>query len=187
MPRTLRVRPPGGIFHVTARGNRSQIIYEDDGDRMLFMKLLADIVLRFGWRCHAYCLMTNHYHLLIETPQANLSEGMHRLNSLYVQAFNRRHGYAGHLFERRFRSSLVQSNAHLIELARYIVLNPVRAGLCREPAEWKWSSYQAFVSAVAAPVFLTVNWLLAQFGPDSRSAREAYAIFIRDAPARADP
>jgi len=131
--------------------------------------------------------MTNHYHLLIETPEANLSEGMHRLNSRYVQAFNRRHGYAGHLFERRFRSTLVQSNAHLIELARYIVLNPVQAGLCRDPGGWKWSSYRAFVAAVTSPVFLTVDWLLAQFGRDSRSAREAYATFVNDVPARAGP
>lgn len=122
--------------------------------------------------------MTNHYHLLVETPNGDISRGMHRLNGTYAQWFNWRHGYEGHLFERRFRAPLVEGNIHLIELARYIVLNPVRAGLCRTAAEWRWSSYGAAVGKQDLPKFLTTTWLLSQFNENAKRAGGLYAEFV---------
>src|SRR5262249_23295982 len=127
MPRPPRLAPPGGIFHITSRGNRRQVIFFDDDDRRWFIRLLDRAVGRFRWKCHAYCLMDNHLHLLVETPDENLSQGMQWLLGRYAQDFNWRHGFDGHLFQGRFKSQRVQSNWHLIELGRYIVLNPVRA------------------------------------------------------------
>jgi REP element-mobilizing transposase RayT len=133
------------LYHVTTRGVRRQAIFVDDIDRRRFLELLADVVDRFGLICLGYCLMENHYHLVIETPEANLSAGMHRLNGLYAQRFNRRHDFEGHVFERRFHAELVTSTAHLLELSRYVPLNPVRAGTCRDAAGYRWSSFRATV------------------------------------------
>ena len=171
---------------------RKQPIFLDDADYERFLQTLADVVERFGWICHAYCLMPNHYHLLVETPRPTLSDGMERLNGLYAQYFNRRHGVEGHVFERRFRSVRVIGEGHLLELSRYIVLNPVRAGLCGTPAGWRWSSFRAAVGSARRPKFLTVDWLGGLFGDDRRTAREAYSRFVHGvlvhgAPARASP
>lgn len=179
MARPLRIQAPGAVYHLTARGNRRQVIFEDDCDRLRCLAILADVVRRQGWRCYVYCLMPNHYHLVVETPNPDLSEGMHRLNGVYAQWFNRRHGVDGHLFQGRFHSVAVESNVHLLELARYVVLNPVRADLCRHPREWAWSSYRAMVAANGPP-FLSRGWLLAQFGSDPTRARAAYEAFVRD-------
>jgi len=181
MARPPRIATPGGVFHITARGNRRQEIFLDDRDRRRFLELLATAVSRHGWRCHAYCLMPNHFHLMIETPKADISAGMHRLNGGYAQWFNRRHEFDGHLFQSRFHSVLLQSNWHLLELSRYIVLNPVRARLCRDPVDWRWSSYRAIMALAQSPEFLTVDWLLEQFGADSRSARIAFRRFVGEA------
>ena len=132
MARAPRVQVAGGLYHVGSRGVRRTRIYRSNGDYVLFELLLQRAVERFGWRCHTYCLMPNHYHLLIETPAPNLSAGMQRLNSTYAQWFNDLHGFSGHVFERRFFSRLVESSYDLLELVRYIVLNPVRAGICDE-------------------------------------------------------
>jgi len=182
-----RLRPAGGVFHITSRGNRHQEIFLGDTDRECFLGLLDTVVGRFGWVCHAYCLMDNHVHLLIETPQENLSEGMQQLLGQYAQKFNVHHGFSGHLFQGRFHSVLVRSNWHLLELARYIVLNPVRAGMRPSAREWIWSSYRAASGEVRVPTFLTVDWLLAQFGHDLESARAGFARFVADAPIRAGP
>jgi putative transposase len=185
MPRPLRIQFPGAIYNVGTRGVRRTRIYWTDRHYELFESLFSTVVRQFGWLCHTYCLMPNHYHLLIETPQPNLSQGMQLLNGTYGQWFNREHGLSGHVFERRFYSRVVESNYHLLELARYIVLNPVRAGLCEHPREWRWSSYRALVGEAPAPRFLTIEWLLEQFGRDRRSAHEAFATFVQDAPRRA--
>jgi REP element-mobilizing transposase RayT len=181
MARPPRPQIAGGVYHVTARGNRRQEIFTDTRDRLRFLALLGEIVDDLGWRCHAYCLMTNHYHLLLETPNGDISEGMHRLNGVYAKWFNWRHGYEGHLFERRFYGALVEGNVHLVELARYIVLNPVRAGLCRTAGEWRWSSYAAAIAKVRRPRFLTTEWLLPMFSDDSRKARALFADFVHAA------
>ena len=181
MARPPRIAPPGGIFHITARGNRRQEIFADDRDRRRFLELLGTAVSRHAWLCHSYCLMPNHFHLMIQTPAADISGGMHALNGGYAQWFNRRHGFDGHLFQSRFHSVLLESNWHPLELSRYIVLNPVRARLCRDPADWRWSSYRAVMELGPRPAFLTVDWLLDQFGADSKSARIAFRRFLGEA------
>ncbi|MGH3130128.1 MAG: REP-associated tyrosine transposase [Gaiellaceae bacterium] len=178
MPRPLRLQPAGGIFHLTTRGNRRGEIVRDDEDCGEFVALLEDVISRFDWRCHSYCLMTNHYHLLVETTNENLSMGMHRLNGFHARRFNRRHGLTGHLFERRFHSILVESEFHLLELCRYIVLNPVRAGLCASPADWPWSSYRAAAGLAPAAPFLTVDWSLGLFGSDKDLAQRSFQSFV---------
>ena len=177
MARRARPQLPGGIYHVGTRGNRRQAIVLEDRDCELFLFLLGQVVAHLGWKVHSYCLMTNHYHLLVETPGSDISVGMQLLNGQYAQAFNRRHGYEGHLFERRFFSEVVESDWHLLELCRYIVLNPVRAGLCRHPGEWRWSSYRALLGRVGRPRFLTLT-LLGMFGSDLAKARAAFEEFV---------
>jgi REP element-mobilizing transposase RayT len=184
MPRAPRVQVAGGVYHVISRGNRRQTVFHDDVDYGSFIELLEIVVRRYGWRCHGYCLMPNHFHLLIETPAPNISEGMQRLNSRYAQWFNRRYGYSGHLFQGRFYGRLVESAYHLLELSRYVVANPVRAGLCSHAGEWRWSSYRAVVGEVKRATFLTVGWLLNQFGRDLERARATFREFVRDAPAK---
>ena len=168
MARPLRIEYPGAVYHLTARGNARQPIFRDTADRHGFLRTLAHVVDRYSWRCHAYCLMTNHYHLLIETPQPTLARGMRQLNGVYTQAFNRRHGRSGHLFQGRYHAVVVEKEAHLLELCRYVVLNPVRVKSCRTAGAWRWSSYRATAGLTAAPGFLTVAWVLAQFGLRAR-------------------
>jgi REP-associated tyrosine transposase len=181
MPRRPRLQIPGGVFHLTARGNRRQAIFTDDRDHERFLQILGRVVAGRRRRCHAYGLMPNHYHLLIETPVADLSAGMHQLNGVFARWFNWRHQLDGHLFQSRFHSTVVESQWHLFELSRYLVLNPVRAGLCSEPAEWRWSSYSALVGGAETPPFLSVEWLLAQFAPQAHDARRRFEGFVVDA------
>ena len=143
MARPLRIEFPGALYHVTARGNARAPIFLEDADRQLLLATLGDANERHGWLCHAYCLMPNHYHLLLGTPDANLSRGMRQLNGLYTQRFNRRHDRVGHVFQGRFKGILVEREAHLLELARYIVLNPVRAGIVACAEAYRWSSLRA--------------------------------------------
>lgn len=178
--RPPRVQVPNGLYHVTARGNRRQCIFSNDGDCEQFLRTLADVVERFSWGCHAYCLLPNHFHLVVETPHANLSAGMHRLNGRYAAWFNRRHGFEGHVFQRRFYAVLIESEWHLLELARYVTLNPVRAGLCDAPLQWPWSSYRATVGATAIPPFLDVDRVLAYFGSTLARAERNLARFVAD-------
>jgi putative transposase len=187
MARSLRVQVAGGFFHVTARGNRRQLIFLDDIDFERFLAILAAVAARYGWRIHAYCLMPNHYHVLVETPEPNLSAGLHRLNFLYAQSFNRRHDVDGHLFQGRFHSVLVEREEHLLALTRYIVLNPVRAALCSHPQRWRWSSYRAAACQGQPASFLTVDWLLLQFGGERTQAAAAYRRFVELSPPRPPP
>jgi len=152
----------------------------DDRDREIFMDKLSKAVDRYGFIFHSYCLMDNHYHLLIETPNANLSLGMQRINGDYTQAFNRRHERSGHLFQGRFKAILVEKEKHLLELCRYIVLNPVRAGMAENTRAWVWSSYRALAGFAARPDFLTIDWVLSQFGGDSKQAIRRYRTFVRN-------
>jgi len=161
------------------------VIFANPGDYELFGSIFGRVVERFEWRCHTYCLMPNHYHLLVETPAPNLSAGMQLLNGSYAQWFNDLYGLSGHVFERRFFSRLVESSYDLLELVRYVVLNPVRAGLCDHASDWRWSSYGAIVGDLPRPPFLTTEWLLSQFGRDLRRARENFRTFVREAPPRA--
>lgn len=180
MARPLRLEHPGALWHVTARGNERGDVFRDDADRREFLAVLGRTVSVYGWRLHAYVLMGNHYHLLVETPEPTLSRGMRDLNGVTTQRFNRRHGRTGHLFEGRFKAILVEREAHLLELVRYVVLNPVRAGLAKSPAAWPWSSYKATAGLAEAPEWLETAWTLEQFGRRPAEARRRYVAFVAD-------
>jgi REP-associated tyrosine transposase len=139
--RPHRIQVPGGTYHVTSRGNRLQSIFHDDFDRRIFLALRDRVIGRCEWQLHAYCLMTNHFHLLIKTPNPNLSAGMQRLKSDYATYFNGRYSFEGHLFQQRFGSRLIETEEHFADTLRYIAFNPVKAGLCAHPADWPWSSF----------------------------------------------
>jgi REP element-mobilizing transposase RayT len=171
---------PGAVYHVTARGNAGQEIFLDDEDREAFLATLGTVVARFHWIVHAYCLMTNHYHLLVETPEANLSRGMRQLNGVTTQAFNRRHDRTGHVLEGRFKAILVEKESPLLELARYVVLNPVRARAVEHPRLWKWSSYRATSQETRVPDFLTTDWILAQFRSKRELPERGYRRFVAE-------
>lgn len=181
MARPLRVEFEHALYHVHSRGNERASIFRDARDRRWLLSGLARVVERYGWICHSYCLMGNHYHLMIETPYANLSLGMRQLNGVYAARFNRRHGRVGHLFEGRFKAWLVDRDAYALGVARYIVLNPVRAGLCTHPGQWRWSSYRATAGREPAPSFLCIDWLLEQLSPDRGEAQRRYTAFVEAA------
>ncbi len=180
MARPLRIEFPGAIYHVTSRGNARQAIFIDDEGRGIFLDILSMVVERFKWVCHTYCLMENHYHLLIETPDGNLSRGMRELNGVYTQGFNQRYGRVGHLFQGRYKAILVEKDNHLLSLCRYVVLNPFRVGLIRRPEDWRWSSYRATIGLAKRPSFLTIDWVLSQFGGRRRVAMERYRRFVME-------
>lgn len=185
MARPLRIEFDGALYHVTSRGNERKAIFKDGTDRKLFLDTLARVNERFHWICHAYCLMNNHYHLVIETPDGNLSRGMRQLNGVYTQAFNRRHRRVGHVFQGRFKGILVQKEAHFLEVCRYVVLNPVRARSVKEPRQWQWSSYRATAGMAPAHRCLTVEEILGQFGHRRSRAQEKYREFVGDGIERA--
>ena len=180
MARPLRIEFPGAVYHVTSRGNARQNIFFDDVDRQVFLKVLGNVVEKYNWLCHAFCLLDNHYHILVETQDPNLSLGMRQLNGVYTQRVNIRHHRVGHLFQGRYKAILVEKNEHLLELCRYIVLNPVRAGMVNEPRQWQWSSYTATAYAINSSDFLTVTWILGQFAKNTNEARKVYRKFVAD-------
>ena len=180
MARPLRVEFDGAIYHVTSRGNAREDIFDDDGDRKAFLEVLGKVVNRFNWLCHAYCLMNNHYHLVIETPEINLPKGMRQLNGIYTQLYNRRHRTVGHLFQGRYKAILIQKESHLLEVCRYVVLNPVRAKAVRRVEQWKWSSYGATAGLGKKPPWLAVDWVLSQFGKRRYPATRHYRRFVRE-------
>ncbi len=180
MSRPLRLEFAGAIWHVTSRGNERRNIFRDDTDRLRFLAILGRTIESFGWKLHAYVLMNNHYHLLLETPEPTLSRGMRELNGIYTQAFNRRHHRVGHLFQGRFKAVLVERESHLLELCRYIVLNPVRSGTVRAAREWPWSSYRATAGLVPTPPWLETRWALQQFGTRDEQALQRYRQFVSE-------
>ena len=179
MSRPLRIEYAGAVYHITSRGNEKKAVYKDDVDREIFLDTLSRVIKRYNWICHAYCLMNNHYHLIIETPDGNLSMGMRQLNGVYTQAFNKRHKRVGHLFQGRYKAILIQKDSHLLEVCRYVVLNPVRARVVERPEMWKWSSYQATSGREKPHSCLTTEWILGQFGTTKRIAVKAYQKFVQ--------
>ncbi len=180
MARPLRIEYPGAVYHVTSRGNGRKDIFEDDQDRQIFLSILGSVVKRYNWLCHAYCLMDNHYHLMIETPDANLSSGMRQLNGVYTQRYNRRHQKPGHIFQGRFKAILVQKENYLLELCRYVVLNPVRAGIVKKIEAWRWSSYLATAGIGKEPEYLTTGWILGFFNSRRTIAKRRYRSFVQE-------
>lgn len=178
MARPLRIEYDGAVYHVTSRGNERRRIYRDDEDRGLFLSILQRVNEKYHWYCHAYCLMDNHYHLVIETPDGNLAKGMRQLNGVYTQAYNKRKGRVGHLFQGRYKAIVVEKEGHLLEICRYVVLNPVRAKAVKKAKEWRWSSYRGTAGLEAPHPCLTVDWVLGQFGTKRTSARKKYEAFI---------
>ncbi|TML72000.1 MAG: addiction module toxin RelE [Actinobacteria bacterium] len=178
MPRALRPPIENGIYHVTARGNRKADIYFDVADRQYFLQLVGRVVERCGWMVHAYCLMTNHYHLVVATPAANISTGMQRVNSMYASWVNWRYDLCGHLFGDRFDSQFVEADAHFLQACRYVVLNPVRAGICDDAGEYRWSSYRATLGTELRPGFLRIGAVLDAFGGGAATAPTLYRAFV---------
>ena len=170
------------MYHVSARGNERRAIYRDAADRAEFVRQLGLAVERYGWLCHGFCLMGNHYHLLVETPRANLPIGMRHLNGCYSAAFNRRWKRVGHLFQGRYSAELVEKEAYLLTLVRYVALNPVRTSppLCAAPEQYPWSSYRALLGLAERPEWLMVDWVLSWFGGDYTAARERLRVFVEE-------
>jgi len=177
--RPLRIEFPGAVYHITSRGNARQKIFFDEKDYASFLEVLCLAVERFNWQLHAYCLMSNHYHILIETPEGNLSRGMRQINGVYTQQFNRRHTRVGHVFQGRYKAIIVDKDAYLLELCRYVVLNPIRAHIVEKPEEWKWSSYRSTVGNRKGNSCLTTDWILLQFGNERKEAIKRYKGFVR--------
>jgi putative transposase len=180
MTTPLRDEIPGGIYHVTTRGDNKERIYHDAADRTAFLWMLDRVAVKYRWVGLAYCLMGNHYHLLFRIPFGGLSSGMDVLNGGYARFTNMRYGRTGHVFGRRFHSTPVEDDGHLLETCRYVVLNPVRASLCATAAEWRWSSYRACAGLALAHTFLVPDEVLRLFSNDPRRARAAYRAFVAE-------
>lgn len=179
MARQLRIEYPSALYHIVSRGNAHQNTFLSESDYITFFKVLNDVCDQYVFIVYAYCLMSNHYHLLIETIDANLSAGMRQLNGVYTQKFNYFHQRVGHLFQGRYKAIIVEKDSYLMELSRYIVLNPVRAGIAKSPQEWKWSSYRAMIGMGPGAACLDKEWLVNNFG-SQKTAREKYISFVND-------
>jgi len=181
MSKRIRIEFPGAVYHVYARGNSKDAVFLDDADRLKFLDYMCRGAEGYGLVYHSYCLMRNHFHLLLETPEANLSEGMHWLDSCYAGYFNWAHDHVGHVFQGRFQSIVVQRETYLMELCRYIVLNPVRAGIVDDPAFYPWSSFREIAGLRAGfGGAVSAGWILSYFGDEQESAQRGYARFVRD-------
>lgn len=178
MARPLRLEFPDALYHVTCRGNEQRAIFRSDRDRKAFLGFLAEAVRRFGWSVTAWVLMTNHFHLVFQTPQPNLSQGMHWFNSAYVGWFNRVHKRSGHLYQGRFKALLVEKEAYFAEVLRYVVLNPVRAHMVERPEDYKWSSYRATAGLDAAPNWFDLASVLPLFHSECEDAQQNYQEFV---------
>jgi putative transposase len=179
MARKPRVHYPGALYHVTLRGNAGQTIFFDDRDRARFYLLLQEGTERFRHRIHAFCLMSNHVHLAIQVADLPLSRIIQNLSFRYTKWVDWRQSRSGHLFQGRYKAVLVDADPYLLELARYIHLNPVRAGLVKEPEEHPWSGHRCYLGLEVIP-WLTTDWVLSQFSEKESSARRAYGRFIQD-------
>jgi putative transposase len=180
MPRPLRTQFEGALYHVTDRGNNKQAIFRRARDRHRFLDILEEVVQETGWLCYAYCLMRNHFHLLIETPLANLSKGMQLLLGHYAPYFNHTHNRVGHVFQGRYHNVLVEKEAYFLEVNRYVELNPVRAGICESPEEYPWSSFLVTAGQREYPAFVRSDKVLAHFGADLQKAKAAYVEYVRE-------
>ena len=180
MARPHRIERAGGFFHVVSRGNARRTIFHEDRDRVSFLLVLRGQIIRFGWRCSAFCLMGNHFHLLLQTPSPNLSAGMRDLNSQYARSYHAEHGTDGSLFRPRFWSQLVADDDYLLATSRYIALNPVRAGLVERAEEYAWSSFRDVITGQDRHRVIDPSPLLDKLDPDPAAARSRYAALVAD-------
>ena len=180
MARPLRIEFEGALYHVTCRGNAQSDIFYDDKDRQSFLILFSDVCRQMQWLCYGYCLMDNHYHLLIKTQLANLSKGMHLLNGVFTQRMNYKHERSGHLFQGRYKAVLVDAESHFLEVVRYVVLNPVRAGMVEDVSLWPWSSYRVTAGIDAKPYFHGLHEVSGYFSKQKRVAKRQFIDFVAD-------
>ncbi len=180
MGRPLRIEYPGALYHITSRGNERKKIYLDEGDRLKFLAILEDYHDRYGILIHSYVLMDNHYHLILETPKGNLLKVMHGINGGYTGYFNRKYGRSGHLFQGRYKGILVDKDNYLVELSRYVHLNPVRVSMVKRPEEYKWSSYAGYIAEGKEVKWVEYAWVLSKFGSNVKRAREKYRAYVEE-------
>ncbi|MHB8071056.1 MAG: transposase [Candidatus Cryosericum sp.] len=178
MARPIRLQYAGAFYHVTDRGDRKEAVFTCDADRISFLQLLNTTSARYHWHVLAYCLMENHYHLMLETAAPNLSAGMKRLNGVYTQRFNHAYDRVGHVFQGRYKSQVIVTERHLSEACRYVVLNPVRAGLVGDPADWQWSSYRASAGLDAPLSCLDAAWVRERVAESGST--DGYIDWIRE-------
>ncbi len=169
MGRPLRIEYPGALYHITSRGNEKRDIFLDNNDRIKFLDILEDYHERYGILIHSYVLMDNHYHLILETPKGNLLKVMHGINGGYTGYFNRRHGRVGHLFQGRYKGIIVDKDTYLLELGRYVHLNPLRAKMVERPELYEWSSYPAYIGKQKQKSWMEYSWVLSKFGRDKNT------------------
>jgi putative transposase len=180
MPRPPRIEVPNGIYHVTANAIDGAQIFRDDADRRRWLRLLAAVADAWLWDCFAYCLLSTHHHLVLRINEPTLARGMQYLNARHAESFNRRHGRKGHVFRARYQSKLVETDGHALEACRYVVLNPVRAGLCTSAEAWPWSSHAATIGLTSAPAWLRTEWTLGLFADDPAIARHRFRAFVQE-------
>ena len=180
MARPLRIEYPGAVYHVTSRGNAGSSIFKDEEDRKKFLQILTESKKRYNFLCHTYCLMDNHYHLLLETLDGRLSQIMRQINGVYTQYYNRKCNRRGHLFQGRYKGILIQKDSHLLEVCRYTVLNPVRAGMVKSPEQWEWSSYSALAGLTKGSKCLDIEWIAGCFGKTKKKSEKAYQQFVSE-------
>lgn len=180
MGRPLRIEYPGAFYHVTSRGNERKDVFKSQRDRGKFLEYLESATVRYGASIHVYCLMSNHYHLLIETPGGNLSQIMRHINGAYTNYFNAKRKRSGHLFQGRYKALLLEADAYATEVSRYVHLNPVRVGIVATPEEYQWSSYRAYIGQGKPPKWLQTAFISSYFRNNAGKAADGYRCFVND-------
>ncbi|MBO6655666.1 MAG: transposase [Pseudomonadales bacterium] len=187
MSRPVRIEFPGAVYHVTSKGREGQVVFKDKEDRGVFLNVVENVVDRFGWLIHSYVLMDNHYHMVVECPEANLSKGMRQLNGVYTQHVNRRHEQEGPIFQGRFKSVLLEKKNYLLPVCRHVVINPQRAADSDNYKDYKWSSYRATAGQAKAPNFLHKDTVLSYFGKREKDAQRKFREYIKQGLGEASP
>jgi REP element-mobilizing transposase RayT len=180
MPRPLRIEVPGGVYHINAGATQESVLFRDNSDRARWLRLLETVVEACSWDCLMYCVLRTHFHLVIRINEVTMARGMQYLNARHAETFNHRYGRRGHAFGARYHSELVETASHALEVCRYVPNNAVRAGLCRRPEDWRWSSFAATIGLRRPPSWLKVGWVLGLFGTDAVQARERYLRFVAE-------